>query len=436
MTGAANLALAAIGTTSGILVARLLGPHGRGELSAIMAFSGTVSAIALIGVPNALIYYAARSPERSASYLVAGGMIAMLAAALFALGAYFYIPVLLAEQRPGVIWAARFYLLQTAVYLFASSPGEMLRSVGKFAEWNLLRIAPRVLFLLAIALAWFLRIRAAEFFAESQIVVGILMAIPLWYWLLPVLRGSSRPTRQQGREILNFSLPTVLTMVPRSLNVGLDQIVMSALLPASTLGLYAAAVSWSVGANPLLQAFGSALFPRIAGIADEEIRSKSLARVIRLMIPIALVLMLLFLAATPFAVPLLFGRAFARAVPAGLVLVVAALFAGLNGVLEEGIQGLGHPNAILRAEIVGLVVTAIALAGLLRPLQIMGAAIASFLAYATVTAVLLYQARELTSLEIGEFLCPKTSDLRSAWRNTSASLYRLTQLLRAVHDPA
>jgi O-antigen/teichoic acid export membrane protein len=434
MSSAANFALAAIGTATGILAARLLGPQGRGELAAITAFSGTVSAIALVGVPNALIYYAARTPKRSSSYLVAGGLIAIAAAVPFALGAYFCIPVLLAHQRAGVIWAARIYVFQIAVYLFASSPGEVLRGAGHFRQWNVLRVAPRILVLSIYGLAWVLRIRAAEFIAIGNIVAGALMVFPLWYWLLPVLQGPPRPTLQQGQEILRFSLPTVFTMLPKSLNLGLDQIVMSAMLPAPMLGLYVAAVSWSASSGLLLQAVGNTLFPHIASITDDTARSKSLARAIRLTTLIAVVMMLVFLAATPVAVPLLFGRSFVRSVPAGLVLVIAGLFAGLNMVLEEGIQGLGHPTAILRAEIVGLAVTVVALAALLKPLQIMGAAIASLLTYATVTAVLLYQVRELTGLGTSDFICPGMSDLRYSWLGIRTSLANLGQRFDRAND--
>src|SRR5579875_3529921 len=99
-TGAANFIILATGIATGILSARLLGPEGRGELAAITAFSGTVSALALIGVPNALIYYAARDPERSAGYLATGGLIAAAASIPFAVAAYYYIPHLLSHQRP------------------------------------------------------------------------------------------------------------------------------------------------------------------------------------------------------------------------------------------------------------------------------------------------------------------------------------------------
>ena len=253
-----------------------------------------------------MIYYAARKPERSSSYLVAGGLIAIVAAVPFALGAYFCIPELLAHQRAGVIWAARIYLFQIAVYLFASSPGEVLRGAGHFRQWNLLRVVPRILVLLIYGLAWMLRIRAAEFIAIGYIVVGAFMMFPQWYWLLPVLQGSPRPTLQQGREILRFSLPTVLTMLPKSLNLGLDQIVMSAMLPAPMLGLYVAAVSWSASSGLILQAVGNALFPHIASITDDTTRFKSLARAMRFTTLIAVVLMFVFLAATPVAVPLAF----------------------------------------------------------------------------------------------------------------------------------
>ena len=69
------------------------------------------------------------------------------------------------------------------------------------------------------------------------------------------------------------------------------------------------------------------------------------------------------------------------AVPAGLILALVATIAAMNQVLEEnwGLRGSGCPVAVMRAEMAGLVVTAIALALMLRPMGIVGAAIASLL---------------------------------------------------------
>jgi O-antigen/teichoic acid export membrane protein len=90
--------------------------------------------------------------------------------------------------------------------------------------------------------------------------------------------------------------------------------------------------------------------------------------------------------------------------------------------------------AVMKAEIVGLAVTVVALAALLKPLKIMGAAIASLLTYATVTAVLLYQARELTGLGTSDFICPGRSDFRYSWLDIRTPLAVLWKRFDRAND--
>jgi O-antigen/teichoic acid export membrane protein len=114
---------------------------------------------------------------------------------------------------------------------------------------------------------------------------------------------------------------------------------------------------------------------------------------------------------TPWAVPLLFGSAFAAAIPAALVLVGAAAIAAVNMVLEEGLRGLGRPVAVLWAELAGLAVTVIALLYLLRPFGIMGAALASVMGYTVVLVTLVGASRVLTRYGTMALLRPGRAEI-------------------------
>jgi O-antigen/teichoic acid export membrane protein len=115
-------------------------------------------------------------------------------------------------------------------------------------------------------------------------------------------------------------------------------------------------------------------------------------------------------------VPLLFGERFATVVPAALVLVVANAVAGWNSVIEEGLRGLGHPIAMMWAELGGLAIMAVSLLFLLKPLMIMGAALASLLSYTTVSILLLTYGRRLTGYSLATLLCPTSREIYAGWR--------------------
>jgi hypothetical protein len=82
--------------------------------------------------------------------------------------------------------------------------------------------------------------------------------------------------------------------------------------------------------------------------------------------------------------------------------------------MQEGLRGMGRPYEVLQAEFGGLIVTVLILTATLRPLGIMGAAIASFLGYGTVCLVLLVKTAKATSLSLSTLLCPSVAELHSA----------------------
>jgi O-antigen/teichoic acid export membrane protein len=86
---------------------------------------------------------------------------------------------------------------------------------------------------------------------------------------------------------------------------------------------------------------------------------------------------------------------------------------------------MGRPYAVLRAELTGLAVTAVALIALLRPMGIMGAAIASLLGYSTVSAVLLINARRYTGMPFADFLLPRFDEIRLILERGAAVVGRL-----------
>lgn len=211
--------------------------------------------------------------------------------------------------------------------------------------------------------------------------------------------------------MLKYGVPLAAAAIPFTLNVRLDQMIMAALLPASSLGIYVVAVSWSGAVPPMLLSIGTVLFPRVAG-ADAADRGKLVAQGTRISAFMAVALVLGVSALTPFAIPLLFGKAFTGSVAVGVVLVFAAGILGMNIVLEESLRGLGEPSIVFWGEAVGLVVTAGMLVALLRPMGIMGAGIASVLGYASSGLVLLSGVRRRTHHSLAEVLVLNSFDLK------------------------
>ena len=386
---AINVLMAVIGLASGLLAARLLGPEGRGELAAIQSWPMLFAALAMLGMPEALVYFSSRERCRAADYLGTATIIALLAGVGFLSVGWILMPVLLRSQTHSTIWFARIYLLMIPLYAVIDLPRNVLRATGAWGTWNGLRLIHTSLWLTVLVGSCI----AKQFTNPGMLVclflgLQVLFALPHSLVIAGNVPGPYRSSASCRRQLLEYGIPTMLTILPQALNLRLDQLLMASFLGPGPLGYYIVAVAWAGAAAPVFQSVGTVLFPYISSlhgpVFPRDFLEVYLPRILLLIAAMSILLGIV----TPAAIRLLFGPGFRPSIPAAIILMVASGFTGLNITLSAGLQGLGRPKSVLKAEICGLAVTLGALAILLPKFGIVGAAVSSLLAYSLTTVVL------------------------------------------------
>jgi len=417
---AVNLLLAVVAFASGGLVARLLGPEGRGELAAIQIWPSFLASLSLLGLSQSVVYFTARRPDEAGRYLTSATLLTLLSSFLFMAMGYLLMPFVLAAQSPQTVEAARWYLLIIPLFSLTGMPQNSLRGQSDFTVWNLMR--------LVVPLGWVVLLLVAShrgqndpaWLAFGYLVLSALFIIPAVGIVLSRTRGPFLPDKRQWRPMLGYGLPLALVSIPLLLNMRLDQMLMTALVMPRLLGLYAVAVAWGGAVSPLLSAVGIVLFPRVASQPSVAGSMSTLAKGFSLTMALGIVIGGLVLILTPIAVPLIFGVEFKAAVPPAMLLVLGGVVSSIKGTLGEGVRGLGESKVILLGEGLGLAVTAAGLILLLRPAEMIGAATASVLGYCVTTWVLIAQIRRRTGYTLKFLLWP--------WEDSpSAALMRLTR---------
>ncbi|SRR5579875_356510 len=416
LTAVTNLGIGGLGMVTGMLAARLLGPHGRGELAAIQTYPTMVGYFTLLGSGAALAYYSACDPERAGRYLGCAAIISLAGCLPVVAVTYIAMPALLSAQSLAIVAAARWYLFIVPVLALHATLLFALRGRSEFVPWNALQTAPPLAWLAILFLAWTHGINDPEKLAAAHLLAMTGLLIPTALVVRKYIPGTFRPDSRYFRPMLFYGLPCVASNFPKILNLRLDQMLMAGLLSPENLGLYVAAVAWSGAINPLMSAIGAVLLPKVAAHEAEADRLRSFCRGSRLAALFALLLTPLLLVVTPWGVVLLFGRNFRAAIPAALILVPAGAIAALNTVIEDGLRGLGIPAAPLYAQLAGMLTTLISLYLLLRPMGIVGASIASLAGYSTIMLALLLETRWLTGRSPAELLLPRTAELRAGVR--------------------
>jgi O-antigen/teichoic acid export membrane protein len=416
LTTGANIALAALGVVTGVISARLLGVQGRGELAAIQLWPSFLAGIALLGVPEALTYFTARDMSHAGRHLASAVSLALLISIPFTIVGYWLMPIFLQAQSDGIVNVARVYLIFLPLSALIAVPYQSLRGLGDFVVWNAMRLLPGLTWLGLLLICSMTHLANAQTLAVGYLCTYAFLFIPVG---LTIVRRVPRPYKVDPGSwipMMRYGVPSALSSIPYALNLRMDQMLMLGFLPSNTLGLYVVAVTWSGAVSPLLNAIGSVIFPRIASSHLAEQRVNLMAQGTRMTVLLAGMLTFCVLIVTPVALPFLFGVDFAVVVPTALVLVIAGGVAGINTVLEESLRGLGHPKAVLLAELIGLVATISLLVLLLRPLGTMGAALASMLAYSGVTVVLLREIQKTTGCSWQYILRPGRQEVESLYR--------------------
>jgi O-antigen/teichoic acid export membrane protein len=226
--------------------------------------------------------------------------------------------------------------------------------------------------------------------------------------------------------MLRFGLPSALTSLPQTINLRFDQLLIIALLPARSLGLYVVAVAWSGAVAPMLSAVASVLFPHVSAERDTDRQGHLLGAALQGGALVAAATSVVFMLLAPIGLPLVFGARFAPSIPSALVLVPAGAILAWAGIAEEGLRGLGRPTIVLVAEVGAALVTLAALPILLHALGIFGAAVASLLGYTTVAAFTVAAISRSTGRPIRRLVIP-------TWPVAKSLLFRSLSLKRGRH---
>lgn len=395
-----QVGIQAIGLVTGILVARFLGPEGRGELAAIIVWVSLVAYVGNLGLPVAYTYAAARDPGRIRS-LLGNGLVAML----------MQWPLLVAVGLLMVYLALSGYALPTrqlaVVYLGLYIPLNLLtlyanriqQGLGHYVGFNAVRLCLPASYVAALGLlAWMDHFTVSGVLAANLFsnLVAFLLASSL---LLPHTRAiPGRPWIDLSalKQDLRYGLSAHLGMLQPFTGLQVDVLMLTLLLPPNDLGLYMAALAGAGLIRAQGVALGMVTMPEVAKHGERASQYRKLVRFASLATVLGgTTAGILILLAKPL-VNLVYGVAFDGAAGALQILALAALTTSVKNVLADGLRGMGQPLTGTVAEMASLAVGMPALL-LLAPLHgASGAAAAVALASASalvVTARSFFKAR-------------------------------------------
>ncbi len=388
----ATFGSAATGGIAGLVLARSLGPELRGEFAAAVLWPNVLVLFGDLGLGFAVAFYSGKSPQSRDDMWSLSILTAAIWGGILTLGGMLILPGML-PFSPEVIENLRILLFTIPFMLLTGYLTFLLLGSGALWESNLLRWVSSAGYVGAIVSCAFTG--RADPFSYSVAYLIAQCGVSIFGLVLVVRRLSPRFTWRpvEAGGAFRYAVRMYLSSIAAQMNLRLDQLILSLLVPATALGLYSVAVATSVGVMPVFTAFAIVSLADVTKARSADIGAAAALSWVRLSFVLAIPLAMLGIVFVPWLLPLLFGLAFSGSIGPAQILVVAAVVQGLNSVLNNCLCGLGLPGRTAWAQACGLVLTLVLLTALIPRFGITGAAVASLLAY---TSVLTLQSLFLT----------------------------------------
>lgn len=362
-----------------LLIARALGPEGRGTTAFILVTAQVVAILAGVGLPQATMVQAAQ-PAQRALLLTNLILFATAAAGVIAVVASFGL-LLLGELRPSAVGPRELLILIAAIIanaLFTAGDhfllgcGRLVQRSLVVATWPWLYVAVVVAFSRSLGLdaalvvvAWTVCQAAAALWLLGACVRGIGLVRPQLALLVTSLRFGLRLWAGSVAQFLNFRV---------------DQILMGFISTQTALGIYAVAVNVAELLLYLPGAVSTALLPLIARSVPARRLGQTVEALRFLFVATAASVVVAVLIGPPL-MPLVFGPAFADSVRPFLWLLPGAFGFAAMRVFTSSLLGASAPTLASYGAVTSLFVGLALDLALVPPFGADGAAAAASIAF-------------------------------------------------------
>ncbi len=415
LTFITSSALQGIAVLTGILTPRMLGPTGKGELTAVIIFPAMLSLVGSLGLVEAINYFTASGESSKGKVLATGLYIGFFQSIILISIGWLLTPVFLQHQGEDLIRFGRYYLLVIPINLFALYYQAYLGGKLRFAEYNLVRLTVSGAILVGLLLLVF----TSHDTSVLNVLIVYLTANAIALLVAATSVYSRRdetfyPDRQFVRPILSYGLKTQASGVTLMINERLDQLVIVMFLPAIQLGYYAAAVSLSSGVLVIGVSMAMVALPVVASRRTEEDQLTDIMRFFRVNLWLSLATAALFWVFLHYLLLFVFGAEYLPAENSARILLLAAIPLSGNRVLQASLKAVNIPLQAGIAELISAVLTVGLLIVFIPSLGIIGAALTSLFAYTVACIYMIWIIRTKLGCSLIDLFIPTISDYRYA----------------------
>jgi O-antigen/teichoic acid export membrane protein len=401
----ANLAFPLTTFITGPLLARALGPDGRGLMAALLAPLSLANLMFTLGMPDALAFFVARgslTAKKALQIAVAGGL---ACSALACIVLFFSAPYLFRNQMR-YLPLFDLLLLTLPVTLTFSAVRGIVQGRRQFALINKERIAGALLRLIVLAVLVALNVLNP---IDAVWVSVASVSVASAFLLVGLAKDKRAPASAQSTgSVVHYAGAVALGTFAGLIVIRLDQALMVSLTTPAELAYYAIAVSLAELPLTVVGASRDLAFSLAAEREDPQI----VARYCRLTLTACGIICLAAGLATPIVLPLLFGRSFSPAIPMVEILLAGTLGRAVTTVIGAGLMTVGKTWLRSAIQLAGAAMTVTLLFAFVPQWGGIGAAWVTTLTFALLACGSMLVYVQSTGLRFAQCLVPTAADMQ------------------------
>ncbi|SES42894.1 oligosaccharide flippase family protein [Salipaludibacillus aurantiacus] len=362
-----------------ILLARLLGPEGKGIITAVFVFPLLMVSLADMGIRQATAYYVGKGEHKLSEIISSIAFLWIITSASSILIVLVYFLLGPSDQYAWIILLVA--LASIPIKLIEQYAKGIMLGKNRISTINisqLLRLAANILSVLLLVWLFDLGVLGA---ALVQIIMALTIAI---YYLIKVTNYHKikfKPVSPLPKLLFmrGFGFAAALFII--NLNYKIDIMILDRLVSAEEIGLYSVGVNFAELLWQIPSAVGMVLFAKSTTSKNQVDAVERSTAILRLVLPIMVISSIFIAVFAPYVIRILYGIDFIESGNILRILLPGICFITVSKILHPDLAGRGYPLFALRVFILTLLINILLNFLFIPTYGVNGAAFASTISY-------------------------------------------------------
>ncbi len=407
--------VALLGTLTSIFLARGLGPDKRGLFALVTLLPTTLLTITKLGITPANVYCVRREGASLSGVATNSLFLGMVLGLVVCAATWFLRDALLSTILGGVPgWALLLALWRVPLLLVDNFFWGVLQAKGNFSLYNRRTLAGAALVMVMVVGARFtvgLTLWNASWIYAATTTIVVLS---LLYTTRQMIPFGLRPDRALLGRQMSFGLLSYAQILTMHMLFRSDVYIVSYFLGATQAGFYSLALHFTEIVLEIPQAIGWVIYPKMASLDKSDVHALT-AQASRGTILLTATSGMVAAIGGPFLIPLWYGADFAAAARPLSYAMLGAVMMSVFTILSRDFTSRNKQAINISSGMVALVSNVLFNILLIPRYGIVGAAIATSMAYTLAAVMLLIAFRRDSGMGFREVLIPRRSDVEFIW---------------------